>query len=82
MSFLGRIQNPVEAVWVSLKTGDAIKGVLVDRHREFLVLRAAKVGSTRSQDGAQIWTKAMGDLVIPMDNVDWWATNIPIESIE
>ena len=77
-----RVVNPVEAVWVNLKTGDAIKGILVDRQRDFLMLRAARVGTTRTQDGAQIWTKAVGDIVIPMDNIDYYQTAIPLEMID
>ncbi len=78
---LGIIQ-PVDPVMVHLKSGDTIRGLLVDRQREWLTLRAASVGSVRPQDGAEMWTKAVGDVVIPVDNIDWYQAALPITVIE
>lgn len=70
MHWLG--PRPVHVVWVTTKTGNSIKGVLVDRTRELMTLRAAAIGSEDNATKTQTWVRLSGDIVIPMDNVDYW----------
>jgi len=83
MTFLGiRLQQPLDVVWVSLKTGDAVRGILIDRTRDLMVLRSAQLGTERPSDHAQIWTRLQGDVVVPMDNVDYWQRGLPADVLE
>lgn len=73
--------GPVNAVLVQTKTGGSIKGALVHRDRSALVLRAAAVlGPGPNQE--EIWTKATGDLVIPMENVDYYQQSLPLDLLD
>jgi len=64
--------RPVNVVWVSLKTGVTIKGVLVDRSHDALLLKAASIGSLDQQTRTEVWTPMLGDVVIPGDNIDYY----------
>ncbi len=74
--------RPVHAVWVGLKTGSTIKGVLVDRTREMLVIRAGKLGSVNPTNGQESWVPMTGDVCIPMDNVDYWQEGIDPHALD
>jgi hypothetical protein len=58
-------------VIVSTKTGSSIKGALVDRKRDALVLRAASVAAVDANGNVE-WHALDGDVVIAMENVDFW----------
>lgn len=68
--FFGK--GPVHVVFLTTKTGQNFKGVLVARDREVLVLRAARLASVDQRTGGQTWATVQGDVVVPMDNVDFW----------
>jgi hypothetical protein len=76
-----RRPGPLNVVLVQTKTGGSIKGVLVERNRVALVLRAAAIASVGIND-SQIWSKAIGDLVIPMVNVDYWQEALPVTVLD
>lgn len=62
---------PLQTVVVNLKTGTVIKGVLVERAIDALVLRAA----SQANEGPNhriTWVSVGGEVVIPMENVDYW----------
>ena len=82
MNWFSRWVNPSEIVWVSLKSGDSIKGVLVERTREHLMLRAAKLGSIQPVTDAQVWTAMTGDVVVPLANIEYWQTGLPATVLE
>lgn len=75
------IANPVRVVWVTTKTGATLKGLMVERTRDVMVLRAAAVGTVDNMQG-EVWTKMQGDVVVPMDNVDYWQEGLQPESLE
>lgn len=68
--FFGK--GPLHVVWVTTKTGQSIKGVVVARDRELLVLRAARLANVDQRTGGTTWASVQGDFVIPMDNVDFY----------
>lgn len=68
--FFGK--GPVHVVWVTTKTGQSVKGVMVDRSRDIVVLRAARLASVDQRTGGTTWAPVQGDFVIPWDNVDFW----------
>jgi hypothetical protein len=74
--------GPAHVVWVTTKTGNSIKGVLVDRNRELMVLRAAALGSEDGATKQQMWTRLTGDLVIPMDNIDFWQEGLDPSALD
>ena len=66
-----RQATELRAIEVSTKTGQTIKGALIEQHRDALILRAASVAIENAQ-GQINWHPLDGDTVIPMDNVDFW----------
>lgn len=73
--------GPLNVVLVQTKTGNSIKGALVENRRDALVLRAAAV-LTIGVNNAQTWEKAIGDLVIPMQNVDYFQQALSVEVLD
>lgn len=67
--------RPLQAVIVSAKTGQSIKGVLLDTRPDALVLRAAAV-ATVEQNGSVAWNALDGDVVIPMENIDFYQSGL------
>ena len=61
----------LRVVAVSTKTGNTIRGALVDEMRNALVLRSASLANP-DQNGNIRWDNLDGDVVIPMENVDFW----------
>jgi hypothetical protein len=61
----------LRVVAVSTKTGQTIRGMLVDEKRDGLVLRAAALANL-DQNQVVKWDPLDGDVVVPMDNVDFW----------
>lgn len=64
--------GPVHVVWVTTKTGQSIKGVMVARDRDIVVLRAAHLATVDQRTGGTTWPSIQGDVVIPWDNVDFY----------
>lgn len=63
-------KGPLRSVVVTTRSGHTLKGVLVDERRSSLVLRAAALADVQPQGVS--FTPLDGDVVIPMDNVDFW----------
>lgn len=63
------------AVVVSLLTGRTIKGAMVEKGKNGIVLRAASV---EDRDAAQhvTWAALDGDVVIPWDQVEFYQTGL------
>ncbi len=72
--------GPLNSVVVSLKTGTSLRGVLVDKRNDGLVLRAASVASL-DQQGALHWVKLDGDVVIPVENLDYYQEALDPEMV-
>lgn len=66
-----KFSNPLSTIVVTLKTGQLIKGILVDQSREKLMLRMASVSSV-DRNQMTIWTRINGDVVILSENIDWY----------
>lgn len=79
LGFLGHPLVPrarqLATVIVALKTGNSIKGVLAEQARDALVLRAASQ-ATVGQNSVISWQPLAGDVVIPLDNVDYWQAGL------
>jgi hypothetical protein len=75
------LANPMTVVMVTTRTGTSIKGLLVDRGRSGIVLRAAAVGSV-DHNGVTVWERMGGDVVVPIENIDYWQSNLPAEVLE
>lgn len=72
----GRLRS-LNAVVVSTRDGNAIKGALVEVRRDALVLRMAWLGS-EDQNHHESWTRVDGDVVIPMQNVSFWQESLDV----
>ena len=62
---------------VSTKTGSSIKGLLRDQAPNGLVLTNASVAAV-DPNGTVQWHSLDGDVVVPMQNVDYWQTNLNV----
>lgn len=72
-----RFTSPVHTIIVSTKTDQSIRGMLVDRNKQYLTLRPASIASTDEKNpGNVIWTSLDGDVVIPWDNIDFWQEGV------
>lgn len=78
--FLG-LTAPVDAVIVTTRTGQSIKGVLVGNGRDGMMLRAASLGSIDG-NGSPQWQRLMGDVVIPANNIDFYQCAVGAEILE
>lgn len=65
----------LEVVIVQLKTQLALRGALAEHRRDALVLKAA-AQSNVDPSGHITWTSLAGEIVIPMDNIDFWQAGI------
>jgi hypothetical protein len=65
------VAGPLVAVIVSLKTGQSLKGVLLDRRADAIILRATSVAAVDANTNVE-WHSLDGDVVIPMENIDFW----------
>lgn len=81
MNWFQRLANPMVVALVTTRTGTSIKGLLVDRSHVGIVLRAASVGSI-DHNGVTVWERMGGDVVVPIENVDYWQANLPAEVLE
>lgn len=73
--------GPLNVVLVQTKTGGSIKGVLIHRDRTGLILRAASILSP-GPNGQEIWSKAIGDVVIPVENTDFFQQALPVTVLD
>lgn len=64
-------------VVVTTKTGQSIKGVLIDRGRNGIVLRAPLLGAT-GQNSVVTWEPLGGDVVIPVENIDYYQQGLDL----
>lgn len=72
-----RFMGPIHAVIVTTKTDQTIRGLLVDKTRQYLTLRPASIaGQDPNNPGSMVWTRLDGDIVIPMENVDFWQEGV------
>lgn len=68
------------AVIVSTKSGQSIKGMLIQRALDAIVLRAASLAAVDKD--AVTWHSLEGDVVIPMENVDFWQSALPADVLD
>jgi hypothetical protein len=71
-SMFSGIRGPVRAVVLYTQDDRTFRGLLVDRNREYVVLRAARLAQMNNQTGREEWTPLPGDVVIPAPNVAFW----------
>ena len=78
-TLIGQLRSSLKlaVVIVSTKTGQSIKGALVDQRRDALVLRAAAIADFDGPSQDVTWHTLDGDIVIPMENVDFWQDGLP-----
>jgi hypothetical protein len=81
LNWFQSLSNPMVVALVTTRTGTSIKGLLVDRSRAGVVLRAASVGSL-DRNGVTVWERMAGDVVIPIENIDYWQAHLPAEVLE
>jgi hypothetical protein len=74
-------RGPLPSVAVSLKTGTSIRGVLIEHALDALVLRSASQ-ATVGQNQQISWQPLAGDVVVPMENVDYYQQLDPLATIE
>jgi hypothetical protein len=67
----------LEAVLVSTKTGQSIKGVLREHASNGMVLSNASIASIDANGRVQ-WNALDGDVVVPMANIDYWQTGLNV----
>lgn len=68
MNWLGG--RTVNAVVVSTRSGQALKGAMVERNRDGVTLRMAYLGGENEQH-QEIWQRLDGDVFVPASNVDF-----------
>lgn len=67
--------GPLHTIIVHTKTEQSIRGMLATKNNSFLTLRPASIAIT-DQNGAVTWSNIDGDVVIPMENVDFWQEGV------
>lgn len=72
---IGGYRGPLMVVLVNLRSGTTLRGALVDERRNALVLRGAAVANV-GDDRRISWTGLDGDVVIPMENVDYYQASL------
>lgn len=70
-------KGPLPWVVVSLTTGGDIRGVLREEFDDALVLAGAAVAG--EQNGQTVWKNLVGEVVIPMERVEYWQQGLPPE---
>lgn len=72
-----RLFSPLalHTIIVHTKTDRTIRGLLVEKSRDKLVLRPASI-AVEEQNGTTTWAKIDGDVVILLDNVDFWQEGV------
>jgi hypothetical protein len=65
----------LHTIIVHTKTDRTLRGLLVEKSRDKLVLRPASL-AVEEQNGTTSWTKIDGDVVIMLDNVDFWKEGV------
>lgn len=67
--------HALHTIIVHTKTDRTLRGLLVDKTRDKLVLRPASL-AVEEQNGTTSWAKIDGDVVILLDNVDFWQEGV------
>lgn len=67
--------HALHTIIVHTKTDRTLRGLLVDKSRDKLVLRPASL-AIEEQNGTTSWTRIDGDVVIMLDNVDFWQEGV------
>jgi hypothetical protein len=70
----------LHTVIVSLKSGLDLRGVLREEADNALVLTSAAVAGTVNE--RLVWRPLVGEVVIPLSNVDYWQRSLPIEVLD
>ena len=65
----------LHTIIVHTKTDRTLRGLLVEKTKDKLVLRPASL-AIEEQNGATTWTKIDGDVVVMLDNVDFWQEGV------
>lgn len=68
------------AVIVSTKSGQSIKGLLLEQGSNQIVIRAASVAAVETN--GITWHSLDGDVVVPMENVDFWQAGVAADVID
>lgn len=72
--------DPVHPVIVNTIDGNSFRGVMVDRNRSLVILRAVSIYA-EVQNGAHEWKTVQGDVAIPWANISWWQEGLPAEAV-
>lgn len=65
----------LHTIIVHTKTDRTLRGLLVEKTRDKLVLRPASL-AVEEQNGTTTWAKIDGEVVIMLDNVDFWQEGV------
>lgn len=65
----------LHTIIVHTKTDRTLRGLLVEKTRDKLVLRPASL-AVEEQNGTTTWAKIDGEVVILLDNVDFWQEGV------
>lgn len=69
--------GPSRAVIVTTKTDQTIRGLLADLNKAYMTIRPASIaGQDPNNPGRMVWTRLDGDVVIPMENIDFWQEGV------
>jgi hypothetical protein len=68
-------KGPLSWIVVSLTTGGEIRGVLRERATDAIVLGAPAVAG--EQNGRITWQPLVGEVVIPMERIEYWQRGLP-----
>ena len=68
-------KGPLAWIVVSLTTGGEIRGVLRERGTDAIVLAAPSVAG--EQNGRVTWQPLVGEVVIPMERIEYWQRGLP-----
>lgn len=71
----GRSFGSLKTVIVHTKTDRTICGLLSERTKDMLVLRPASI-AVEEPNGVTTWTKIDGDVVVMLENVDFWQEGV------
>jgi len=65
----------LHTIIVHTKTDRTLRGLLADKTRDKLVLRPASL-AVEEQNGTTSWAKIDGDVVVMLENVDFWQEGV------
>jgi hypothetical protein len=71
--------EPLAVVIVTLKTDTTIRGVLREVGENGFILAAAQIAGEVPNTNNVAWRSLPGEVVIPLNNVDYWQRSLPPE---